>query len=147
MRSLITKDAAAQLVHSLVTSRIDYCLSLLYGIPKCKTDNLQRILHVAARIVTCSSPEHITPVLKSLHWLPVKFRISFKILLMTNRPLRSGMQCRLEIPQTRLKSYGDRSFSFVGPTEWNKLPLEITQDWLRACKVENTACRAPQCIN
>ena len=146
VRDLLPEKAAAQLVHSLVTSRIDYCNSLLYGVPEYKTDRLQRVHNIAARIVTRSNPDHITPVLKRLHWLRVMFRIRFKVLLMTykclnnlapgylaclvvphcpGRPLRISTQCMLDLPDSRLKSYGDRSFSFAAPTEWNKLPLEI----------------------
>ena len=86
IRKLLPQSAAAQLIHSLVTSRIDYCNSLLYGLPNCRIKQLQRIQNIAARAVTltrCSPGEHITPVLKSLHWLPIKFRIVFKILLLT----------------------------------------------------------------
>ena len=109
------------------------------------TDYLQRILNIAARIVTRSNPQHITPVLKSLHWLPITFRVRFKILLLTykclnghapgyfrdlvlhcpKRSLRSGSQYRLKIQDSRLKSYGDRSFRVATQTEWNKLPLHI----------------------
>ena len=146
IRDLIPEESAAQLVHSLVSSRIDYCNSLLFGVPKYKTDNLQRILNIAARIVSRTNPPHITTLLKKLHWLPIRVRICYKVLLMTYkclnnlapmyltnllvpycpvRTLRSSDQCRLKTPDTRLKSYGDRSFSFAAPTEWNKLPVEI----------------------
>ena len=90
--------------------------------------------------------EHITPVLKSLHWLTIRYRIRFKILLLTykcinglapgylsslvapykpKRLLRSSTQCRLEIQNGRLKSQGDRSFRVVSQKEWNQLPLDI----------------------
>ena len=149
IRPLLPESAAAQLIHSLVTSRLDYCNALLYGVPDCRQNELQRIQNIAARVVkrVRSSPEnHITPVLKSLHWLPIKKRIIFKILLITYkcvnglapeylrelivarkspRPFRIDSLELLDIPKTRLKSYGDRSFSFGAATEWNKLPLEI----------------------
>ena len=79
IRNILTKEAAAQLVHSLVTSRLEYSNSLLFGLPDTRTAPLQRLQNIAARIVSCSKPQnHITPVLKSLHWLPIKFRIRFK---------------------------------------------------------------------
>ena len=109
-------------------------------------DNLQRVHNTAARIVTRSNPEHITPVLKSLHWLKMTYRVRFKILLLTykcinglapkylcnlvtpycpKRVLRSASQCRLEIHNGLLKSQGDRSFRVVSQKEWNQLPLDI----------------------
>ena len=147
IRQLIPDYAAAQLVHSLVTSRLDYCNSLLYGLPACKIKPLQRVQNVAARIVSrCDKRSHITPVLYSLHWLPVEQRIKFKILLITfkcihslapeylselihqqspNRSRRSQYQNSLMLPRTRLKSSGDRAFTFAAPKEWNKLPLHL----------------------
>ena len=149
IRQLIPQSAAASLVHSLVTSRLDYCNSLLYGVPACKLQQLQRVQNIAARVVTltrCSQENHITPILKSLHWLPIKIRIDFKILLLTYkcvnslapeylcnlvikktcpRPLRSEKLELLKIPKTRLKTYGDRSFQYAAAVEWNKLPLDI----------------------
>ena len=77
---LIPEFAAAQLVHSLVTPRLDNCNSLLYGIPDYKRKQLQRIQNIAARIVTltpCSPQYHITEVLNYLRWLPVKNENNF----------------------------------------------------------------------
>ena len=68
------------LVHSLITSRMDYCNSLLYGLPKNSIGRPQLLLNKTARIVTKSKKSnHITPVLQSLHWLPIEKRIAFKI--------------------------------------------------------------------
>ena len=84
IRDLIPSSAAAQLMHSLVSSRIDYCNFLLYGIPDCRIKQIQRVQNIAARVVSLTSKhDHISPVLKKLHWLPVKKRILFKILLLT----------------------------------------------------------------
>ena len=90
--------------------------------------------------------EHITPVLYSLHWLPVEYRITFKVLLLTfkilnnycpkylkelvnlyepARALRSADKMLLTVPSTRCKSYGDRSFSFVAAKTWNSLPMNV----------------------
>ncbi len=83
IRDLLPESAAAQLVHSLVTSRLDYCNSLLYGIPGYRIDQLQRVQNIAARVVKrCPRQDHITPVLKKLHWLPMDERILFKVLLL-----------------------------------------------------------------
>ena len=89
--------------------------------------------------------DSITPVFKELHWLPVEFRIKFKILLQVHKSLngmapkylsdkltlkpniglRSDNSRKLRIPDSRLKSYGDRAFSVAGPTLWNDLPKEL----------------------
>ena len=68
----------------LETLGIYYCNSLLYNVPTHKTDRLQRLQNQCARILTKSPRrEHITPVLKSLHWLQIQDRITYKILLLT----------------------------------------------------------------
>ena len=73
------QEAAAILVHSFFTCRIDYCSSLLYGLPHYQ---LQRVQNLAARLVYRESKFcHITPLLKKLHWLPITYRIRFKIAL------------------------------------------------------------------
>ena len=72
------------LVISLVTPRIDYCNSLLNGIPKTTMNKLQNVQNTATRLFTRTSHRsHITPVLKDLHWLPIQYRIQFEILVIT----------------------------------------------------------------
>ena len=77
-------DTTKSLVHALVTSHLDYCNSLLYG---CKTSSikcLQRIQNYSARaICKIAKYDHISPILKQLHWLPVKARIEHKLLTLT----------------------------------------------------------------
>ena len=147
IRPLLTESATSQLVHSLITSRLDYCNSLMYGLSDSLIYKLQRIQNIAARIVTRSDRHcHIQPVLFKLHWLPVKFRILFKILLLTfrsfhgsapkyltdlitpyipHRSLRSSTKHLLVVPKVRLKSYGERCFIYAAAKEWNKLPDDI----------------------
>ena len=78
-RPFLSTDAANKLAVSFVLTR-DYCNSLLAGLPDNKLNKLQRIQNHAARIVLCK-PRHVsaTSLLRTLHWLPVKARIQYKI--------------------------------------------------------------------
>ena len=150
IRKFLTSDATAYLVQSFVTSRLDYGNSLLFGIDSASLDKLQRLQNTAARIVSLTKKfDHITPVLKSLHWLPVKLRIKYKIILLTFKALndlapsylnslldvkkvdptkivtRSMTKGDLNKPSGRLVSYGDRAFSVAAPRLWNHIPDEI----------------------
>ena len=147
IRDILTQSATEQLMHSLITSRLDYCNSLLADIPKLHLDKLQRCQNTAARIVVhLPKREHITPELKALHWLPVHARITFKLLLFIYRIInhmapeylkdiitlsepkyntRSSDKLKLDIPTTNLKTVGDRAFSVAGPKLWNNLPGDI----------------------
>ena len=84
IRSCLTQKAAVHPVYSLVISRIDYANCLLYDLSHCL--KLQRVQNAAARLVVrCHRCEHITPVLMKLHWLPVKQRVQYSILLLVFR--------------------------------------------------------------
>ena len=73
-RRMLTKDAAETLVHAFVSSRLDYCNSLLYGLPASTLKKLQLIQNHAARVVTGAwKYDRITPVLRKLHWLPMSY--------------------------------------------------------------------------
>ena len=144
----LCKQYCETLVLALVTSRLDYCNSLLYGLPNSALSKLQLVHNMAARVVSLTGKyEHITPVLKDLHWLPVKQRINYKIILMTfkvlnnlapdylrelihvfhpvNSNMRSANKLFLELPKSRLVTCADRSFEVAAPTLWNKLPESL----------------------
>ena len=80
----LSKECRQSLVHAHVTSRLDYCNSLLYGLPKYQLSKLKWIQNMAARLITDTMKfDHIKPVLYNFHWLPVNYRIQFKILMIT----------------------------------------------------------------
>ena len=86
----IPKETLEILVHAFINSRIYYGNSLLYGNLNSVLHKLQTVQIYAARIIGGSHKcEHITPVLGSLHWLPVKFRVIFKILMLTFKCLHA----------------------------------------------------------
>ena len=80
IRRLQTCTATSTVVSAFVSSRIDYCKSLLFGSSHDVTSNLQRMQNYAARVILCLPMSYsITTHLKSLHWLPVKVRSTYKI--------------------------------------------------------------------
>ena len=84
IKKYLSRSVAESLVHAFITSRIDYCNSLLYGLPNSHIMKLQRMQNAAARLVTETTRFcHVTPLFFHLHWLPISYRIMFKILLLT----------------------------------------------------------------
>jgi len=153
IRRYITLDACKTLAHALITSRLDYSNALLYGLPSTLMTRLQKVQNSSARLVTRTHKrEHITPVLNSLHWLPVIFRSQYKILMYTFKALqgtapqyleelvvpyqptmslRSEPGAFLAVPTTRGVTYGNRCFRKAAATLWNNLPVII-----RKCKIK-----------
>ena len=90
IRASLTAVACKTLVHALVISRVDYGNALLYGITDRLLHRLEMIQHSAARIIMCikrHDRQSITAVLRHLHWLPVKWRINYKIVVLVFRAL------------------------------------------------------------
>jgi hypothetical protein len=148
IRHYLTLQATKTLVTSLVLSRLDYGNSLLAGIPDNLLQKLQKVQNNAARLIFKTSKRtHTTPLLEKLHWLPISHRIEYKLATMCfnvinhtaptylcdllsvyipSRSLRSAADSRiLKIPRRNTKSQGQRSFSYLGPVIWNKLPFSV----------------------
>ncbi|KAK7882694.1 hypothetical protein WMY93_028868 [Mugilogobius chulae] len=141
LRPSLSLSAAEKLVHAFVSSRLDYCNALLIGIPGRSIQKLQYVQNSAARVLMrVRKHEHITPILHTLHWLPVHHCLhgeapTYLTELLTphtSARTRSGQQHRLLQPRTRLKTMGDRAFEAAAPRLWNALPDHL---------------RAPQTVN
>jgi len=90
IRKYLTREATEIVVHAFVTSKLDYCNSLLYGLPKFLIAKLQSV-QISAACLVCKTRkfDHITPTLIDLHWLPIRHRIVFKILLLVYKSLNA----------------------------------------------------------
>jgi hypothetical protein len=148
IRQHLTVQTANMLVCAFVLSRLDYCNALLSNAPLYLIDKLQKVQNSAARFVLkARKRDHATPLLKTLHWLPVKARIEYKVSSLCHnyfsgcspayfsallvpysapRTLRSSSDSRLLcVPRVRSKTFGERTFSFHAATLWNALPADL----------------------
>ena len=137
-------------MHAFISSRLDFCNSLLYGLPDLELKRLQKLQNQAARVVTGAGRfDHITPILHGLHWLPVNQRVAFKVLTFTHkcvhggapdylhlerkvavRSTRQSTALTLNVKSAKRKNCGDRAFTVCAPTLWNSLPapMRATED-------------------
>ena len=91
VHTLLTDDLAQTVACSIVGSRLDYCNAMLYGAPAATLDVLQRAQNNLARVVCQQgSRTDARPLLRSLHWLPVKHRVSYKMAAMTFKTMSSS---------------------------------------------------------
>ncbi len=145
IRPYLTLYATQLLVQALVISRLDYCNSLLIGLPACAIRPLQMVQNAAARLVfTQPKRAHVTPLFVKLHWLPVSARIKHKALTLAykattasapaylkdmlmpyvpSRVLRSSNTNRLALPSTHTRRPQSKRFSAIVSQWWNKLPV------------------------
>ena len=152
IKKYLSRESTEKLVHAFISSRLDYCNSLLYGIPEYQTMKLQRVMNASARLIYRAHKFcHITPLLAELHWLPVRSRIHYKILLITFKILHglspkylsdlisiqqpSSYHLRrndngrlLERPSAKTKkTMGDRAFQAAAPFLWDKMPRSASE--------------------
>ena len=86
VRRILGREVTLGLVSAFVTTRLDYCNSVLAGLPQASIDPLQRVQNAAARLVAgIGTRDHITPVLRSLHWLPIRLRIQYKLCVLMHQ--------------------------------------------------------------
>jgi hypothetical protein len=147
IRRYISDDACRLAVLALVSSRLDYCNSMLAGTQETHLDRLQRIQNRAARLITRPHVPrgeilHVTPILEQLHWLPVRQRVVYKLCVLVyhcvtgtgpqyltellqhytrEARLRQPSALKLVVPRTR-RVVGRVGFGFAGPVAWNSLP-------------------------
>lgn len=143
IRRFVPTSTAVILVNSFIVSRVDYCNSVLAGLPACQLERIQSVLNSAARLIYGRTPsDHVTDLLRdNLHWLRVPQRITYKLCLITYKSLhnlmpeyitdfcipisdnrlRSSARGLLHVPRSTTR-FGESSFSVSGPTAWNSLP-------------------------
>jgi len=148
IRNTLDLNTAKIIATALVHSRLDYCNSLFLNLPSCQLNRLQLLLNSAARATT-KTPKfhHISPVLKSLHWLKIDQRIDYKIISLTYKALQNHqpryLRSRLVVSNHNTRSSSvltllrpanisrlkitKRSFSCHAPVLWNSLPLDMRQ--------------------
>ena len=147
IKKFLTHDAVIKLVTAAILSRLDYCNSTFAGITDEQFTRLQRVQNAAARLVLSKRKrDHVTPLLRELHWLPVKARCHYKLAVLayrhfdgslapslsaalttrtTTRTLRSSHERLLVVPRYNLMTAGRRSFSVAAPMIWNSLPSTL----------------------
>jgi len=144
-------SAAAALVHAFGTSRLNHCSSILVGLPLALTARLDRVLLCASRlIVRIPKYGYVSAYMRdTLHWLPIAQRISYRIAVLVRRcllgsapgylckfcrpvsglpgrrALRSSVTGQLLVLRAKTATRQRHTFSIVGPSTWNGLPLEI----------------------
>ena len=144
----MTAEAARTAAAAFISSRLDYCNSLLYGLPNTLLCKLQSVQNATARLITGTRRRyHITPVLHELHWLAIRERVKFKVACLVRQSLTGQASlyladdCCLVSDSARrslrsadvptwvvlrtLTSYGDRTFAAAWPRVWNSLPVQL----------------------
>ena len=156
IRRSLDFDAAHALIRAFIHSRLDYCNSVLTGVPDYSLRRLQAVLNSSARLLL-QLPGRASvsiPMRNELHWLRLPDRITYKLCLLTFKSLhghapvyltrhcvrvsseagrarlRSASSGQLIVPRTPERTFGDRAFACSGPISWNSLPPSLRDDCL-----------------
>ena len=139
-RFLFNQTQLKLIINSIIVCKLDYCNALYCGISDCLIQQLQLIQNAAAKaIVGLYKYDHLGNTLKELHWLPISYRIKFKVLLLVYKCINgmgpvyltsmfkfANFTHNIQLIEPRILSqYGERSFQKAGPKMWNELPLDI----------------------
>ena len=146
IRSMLDMDSTKILVQALIVSKLDYCNSVVLGIPMYNIDKMQRLQNMACRLIfNLHRHYHVTPYLKLLHWLKTEYRIQYKVEVLVfkcvhglappylseliemshNRQLRSALSNKLPVARANTALVHNSSFTSMGPCIWNALPTSI----------------------
>ena len=150
IRRTTSQPVLRSLVGALVLSRLDYGCATLAGLPKTQLNRLQSVLNAAARLIyRARKYDHVSPLLRELHWLRVPERIDFRLAVLafrclhgtapaylsnelhrvadceSRRSLRSASTAALIVPATRRSTIGDRAFPVAASRVWNRLPSSV----------------------
>jgi len=150
VKNSLTRDALLTLIRTLVVCKLDYCSSVLAGLPGSLMRRLQSLLNSAAQFVySARRSERMTPLLHELNWLWVLERIQFRLCVLTyrclhgsapsylsetlhltsdvesRRRLRSGSTSSLMVPPSRRATLGNRAFLVAAARTWNSLQTSV----------------------
>jgi len=146
IRKYVDNSTLCTLVHAFVTSHLDYGNSMFFNLPDNQINRLQRLQNSAARLILGKGKfDSAKECLKTLHWLPIRARIDFKIALVfksklemlpsylcdlikplaRKRSLRSNCKDLLQLPHVKTETFGKRAFTYAAPKVWNSLPESL----------------------
>jgi len=151
IRRYVTRQVLQSLVVSLVLTRLDYGCATLAGCTASLLSKLQSVMNAAARLVySARKYDHVTPLLRELHWLRMPERITYRLAVYayrcqhglappylvtdihrvadvdSRRRLRSASSAQLFVPSTEHATIGDRAFPVAAARAWNSLPPHVT---------------------
>ena len=154
VRHVLTVAATKTLMTSLVLSCLDYCNSLLSGIPQQLLDKLRKVKNCSARLIFKTSKwTHVSPLLAKLHWLPIAQRIDYKMsslcydVVSDTAPLYLSDLLCLYVPSRSLRSSADTRIFRIPTRKKEKVPRAACFLPSRPCHLEQTPLLCTSCSN